>query len=79
MTSARRGEGAAVAPTAAIANAVRDAVLAIGPEVNETPITPRRARFAADLRPSTGTPAIIDSRVAQRSLSTAYRKEPMVR
>jgi len=36
------GEGGAVAPPAAIANAVRDALSAIGAEVNETPITPRR-------------------------------------
>jgi len=36
------GEGGPVAPPAAIANAVRDALLAIGAEVNETPITPRR-------------------------------------
>jgi aerobic carbon-monoxide dehydrogenase large subunit len=36
------GEGGAVAPPAAIANAVRDALAAIGGEVNETPITPRR-------------------------------------
>jgi carbon-monoxide dehydrogenase large subunit len=36
------GEGGAVAPPAAIANAVRDALAALGAEVNETPITPRR-------------------------------------
>ena len=36
------GEGGAVAPPAAIANAVRDALAAIGAELNETPITPRR-------------------------------------
>jgi carbon-monoxide dehydrogenase large subunit len=36
------GEGGAVAPPAAIANAVRDALASIGAEVNETPITPRR-------------------------------------
>jgi aerobic carbon-monoxide dehydrogenase large subunit len=36
------GEGGAVAPPAAIANAVRDALSAIGAELNETPITPRR-------------------------------------
>jgi carbon-monoxide dehydrogenase large subunit len=40
------GEGGAVAPPAAIANAVRDALLAIGAEVNETPITPRRVMAA---------------------------------
>jgi aerobic carbon-monoxide dehydrogenase large subunit len=44
------GEGGAVAPPAAIANAVRDALCAIGAaggaEVNETPITPRRVMAA---------------------------------
>ena len=40
------GEGGAVAPPAAIANAVRDALAAIGAEVNETPITPRRVMAA---------------------------------
>jgi carbon-monoxide dehydrogenase large subunit len=34
------GEGGAVAPPAAIANAVRDALVSTGAEVNETPITP---------------------------------------
>ncbi len=38
----RMGEGGAVAPPAAIANAVRDALAASGAEINETPITPRR-------------------------------------
>ena len=38
------GEGGAIAPPAAIANAVRDALLAAGidAEVSETPLTPRR-------------------------------------
>jgi len=40
------GEGGAVAPPAAIANAVRDALSAIDAEVNETPITPRRVMAA---------------------------------
>jgi carbon-monoxide dehydrogenase large subunit len=41
------GEGGAVAPPAAIANAVRDALAgAGGAEVNETPITPRRVLAA---------------------------------
>ena len=40
------GEGGAVAPPAAIANAVRDALSAMGAEVNETPITPRRVLAA---------------------------------
>jgi carbon-monoxide dehydrogenase large subunit len=37
------GEGGGIAPPAAIANAVRDALVTIGAEVNEIPITPRRA------------------------------------
>ena len=40
------GEGGAVAPPAAIANAVRDALAALGAELNETPITPRRVMAA---------------------------------
>lgn len=40
------GEGGAVAPPAAIANAVRDALAATGAEVNETPITPQRVLAA---------------------------------
>jgi len=40
------GEGGAVAPPAAIANAIRDALAGIGAEVNETPITPRRVLTA---------------------------------
>jgi carbon-monoxide dehydrogenase large subunit len=44
------GEGGAVAPPAAIANAVRDALAAVGGpdgvEVNETPLTPARVRAA---------------------------------
>jgi len=40
------GEGGAVAPPAAIANAVRDALARIGAEVNETPLTPQRVLAA---------------------------------
>jgi carbon-monoxide dehydrogenase large subunit len=40
------GEGGAIAPAAAIANAVRDALASLGAEVNETPITPRRVADA---------------------------------
>jgi aerobic carbon-monoxide dehydrogenase large subunit len=40
------GEGGAIAPPAAIANAVRDALAALGAEVNETPLTPRRVLAA---------------------------------
>jgi aerobic carbon-monoxide dehydrogenase large subunit len=40
------GEGGAVAPPAAIANAARDALGPLGVEVNETPLTPRRVLAA---------------------------------
>ena len=40
------GEGGAVAPPAALANAVRDALVGLGAELNETPITPQRVRAA---------------------------------
>jgi carbon-monoxide dehydrogenase large subunit len=40
------GEGGAVAPPAAIANAVRDALASLGVEVNETPLTPQRVMMA---------------------------------
>jgi carbon-monoxide dehydrogenase large subunit len=40
------GEGGAISPPAAIANAIRDALMKIGAEVNETPMTPRRVREA---------------------------------
>jgi carbon-monoxide dehydrogenase large subunit len=36
------GEGGAIAPPAAIFNAVNDALQSLGVEVNETPLTPRR-------------------------------------
>jgi carbon-monoxide dehydrogenase large subunit len=36
------GEGGAIAPPAAIANAVNDALAALGVEITESPITPRR-------------------------------------
>jgi aerobic carbon-monoxide dehydrogenase large subunit len=42
------GEGGAISPPAAIANAVRDALRGIGAEVNETPMTPRRVRAAIE-------------------------------
>jgi carbon-monoxide dehydrogenase large subunit len=42
------GEGGAVAPPAAIANAVRDALAHLGAETNETPITPRRVLAAIE-------------------------------
>jgi aerobic carbon-monoxide dehydrogenase large subunit len=50
------GEGGAVAPPAAIANAVRDALAAIGAEVNETPITAPRV-LAAIRKAGRGNPS----------------------
>ncbi|MGA7485507.1 MAG: xanthine dehydrogenase family protein molybdopterin-binding subunit [Xanthobacteraceae bacterium] len=40
------GDGGAIAPPAAIANAVRDALAPLGAEVNETPLSPRRVLAA---------------------------------
>ncbi len=40
------GEGGAVAPPAAIANAVRDALASLGAEINETPLTSERVLTA---------------------------------
>ena len=53
------GEGGAIAPPAAIANAVRDALAGIGAEVNETPMTPRRVVEAIAAARS-GEPAAAD-------------------
>ena len=36
------GEGGAIAPPAAIANAVNDALAPLGVEITESPLTPRR-------------------------------------
>jgi carbon-monoxide dehydrogenase large subunit len=36
------GEGGAIGPPAAIANAVNDALRSLGVEINQLPITPRR-------------------------------------
>ncbi len=44
------GEGGAIAPPAAIANAVADAFRAIGASFNETPLTPRRVSEAVERR-----------------------------
>jgi aerobic carbon-monoxide dehydrogenase large subunit len=43
------GEGGAIAPPAAIANAVTDAFRSIGASFNETPLTPRRVSEAVDI------------------------------
>ena len=40
------GEGGAIAPPAAIANALADAFAATGTQFNETPLTPRRVLAA---------------------------------
>jgi len=40
------GEGGAIAPPAAILNAITDALRSLGVEINETPATPRRVREA---------------------------------
>jgi aerobic carbon-monoxide dehydrogenase large subunit len=62
------GEGGAVAPPAAIANAVRDALAAIGAEVNETPITPRRVIAAIDwARARRGASGWADGKIAPAS------------
>jgi carbon-monoxide dehydrogenase large subunit len=42
------GEGGAIAPPAAIANAIADAFRGIGASFNETPLTPRRVSEAVD-------------------------------
>jgi len=42
------GEGGAVAPPAAIANAVRDALAGLGAELNETPLTSQRVLAAIE-------------------------------
>ena len=44
------GEGGAIAPPAAIANAIADAFRDIGASFNETPLTPRRVSEAIDRR-----------------------------
>jgi aerobic carbon-monoxide dehydrogenase large subunit len=52
------GEGGAIAPPAAIANAVADAFRSIGASFNETPLTPRRVSEAIDrARRTKGVPA----------------------
>lgn len=51
------GEGGAIAPPAAIANAVADAFRSIGACFNETPLTPRRVSEAVDLARRTKRPA----------------------
>jgi carbon-monoxide dehydrogenase large subunit len=40
------GEGGAIAPPAAVANAINDALAPLGAEVKETPMTPRRVLTA---------------------------------
>ena len=45
------GEGGAIGPPAAIANAVNDALAPLGVEVTELPITPRRLLASLRSRP----------------------------
>jgi carbon-monoxide dehydrogenase large subunit len=42
------GEGGAIAPPAAIVNAVNDALADLGVELTETPVTPRRLLAAIE-------------------------------
>jgi carbon-monoxide dehydrogenase large subunit len=49
------GEGGAISPPAAIANAIRDALKQIGAEINETPMTPERVRGAIVAAAAKGT------------------------
>jgi carbon-monoxide dehydrogenase large subunit len=42
------GEGGAIAPPAAIANAIADAFRDVGASFNETPLTPRRVSEAIE-------------------------------
>jgi carbon-monoxide dehydrogenase large subunit len=52
------GEGGAIAPPAAVANAIADAFRDIGASFNETPLTPRRVSEAvAAARRAKGSPA----------------------
>src|SRR5204862_6411414 len=63
------GEGGAVAPPAAIANAVRDALASLGAEVNETPLTP--ARVMAGMKKASDRSASLAP-----GLKTSVRKAP---
>jgi len=52
------GEGGAIAPPAAIANAVTDALREFGAEMNQTPMTPARVWGALNPAPAAGQDAI---------------------
>ena len=56
------GEGGAIAPPAAIANAVSDAFRSIGASFNETPLTPRRVSEAVERARQIKTGAKADSK-----------------
>lgn len=45
------GEGGAIAPPAAILNAINDALQSVGVSLNETPVTPRRIHAALRVNP----------------------------
>ncbi len=51
------GEGGAIAPPAAIVNAVNDALADLGVELTETPVTPRKILAAIEAACSAGVPA----------------------
>jgi carbon-monoxide dehydrogenase large subunit len=61
------GEGGAIAPPAAIANAVADAFRGIGASFNETPLTPRRVSEAIDRARQTRTGAKADNKADSKS------------
>ena len=70
------GEGGAIAPPAAIANAVADAFRGIGASFNETPLTPRRVSEAIERarraqRVATHESGAVRLRRARRSVAEA--------
>jgi carbon-monoxide dehydrogenase large subunit len=60
------GEGGAIAPPAAIFNAVNDAIRALGAEVTETPLTPHRL-LEALARARRTAPAAVDAPAAEKA------------
>ncbi len=60
------GEGGAISPPAVIANAIRDALLAMGAQVNETPMTPQRVRAAIEKAQSQAREQQVQQQVQQQ-------------
>jgi carbon-monoxide dehydrogenase large subunit len=60
------GEGGAIAPPAAIFNAVNDAIRTLGAEVTETPLTPHRLLEALE-RARRTAPAAVAAHVTERA------------